>query len=356
MPGKTEPPPSAPGLPPDAGILLCGHGSRSPVAEREFAALVARLRQHLPGHRVAHGFLEHSAPNLHSALDELRQSGARRVLAIPAMLFLATHARNDIPAVLCTYMDKHPDLPISYGRELGLHPQMVAAFEQRILDALGLDAPPAGGLHDWLLVVVGRGTSVASANAEVARLCRLVGENLGFGWASTVYAGITWPSVGVGLQRLRGLGFKKVLVAPYFLFAGSLIRRIHNYVERAQQQHGEVEYRMADYLREHPLVIDSLVARAAEIPELRPEDDLLRDFAARRARGEVHAHHHHAEHGNHGKDGHQPHHKQAPYRHIAHPLGPSSMVDEGLCCCFMNQLPDELVAQVRARKAAASKA
>ena len=338
----------APALPEDAGILLCGHGSRSPVAESEFAELVEQLRRHLPGRRVAHGFLEHSAPNLHSALDQLRRSGVRRVLAIPAMLFLATHARNDIPAVLSTYMDRHPELPISYGRELGLHPQMVAAFEQRILKALGLDAPPPDGLYDWLLVVVGRGTSVASANAEVARLCRLVGENLGFGWADTVYAGITWPSVGAGLERLRGLGFSKVLVAPYFLFAGSLIRRIHNYVLRAQKLNRELDYRLADYLRGSPLVIESLVARAAEIPQLRPDQDLLADFAARRARGEVHAHHHHAEHGGGGR----PHHRHAPYRHIAHPLGPSSMVDDGLCCCFMDQLPAELVAEVRARKAA----
>ena len=81
-------------------------------------------------------------------------------------------------------------------------------FEARILEALGYrETPPFGELYDTMLVVVGRGTSVAGANAEAAKLTRIVCENLGFGWSETVYSGVTFPSVGRGLDmalRLAG--------------------------------------------------------------------------------------------------------------------------------------------------------
>ena len=35
------------------------------------------------------------------------------------------------------------------------------------------------------------------------------------------------------------------------------------------------------------------------------------------------------------------------YRHIGHPNGPRTMIDEGVCCCFMSQFPDEVVAEER---------
>ena len=81
-------------------------------------------------------------------------------------------------------------------------------------------------------MVVGRGTSDTSANAEAAKLTRIVNENMGFGWADTVYSGVTYPSVGVGLEKLMKLGFKRIVVAPYFLFTGRLIKRIQGYVDR----------------------------------------------------------------------------------------------------------------------------
>ena len=84
------------------------------------------------------------------------------------------------------YGEKNPGVSISYGRELGLHPNMIAAFEARILEALGVDHVHDGDLYDTMLVVVGRGTSDTMANAEAARLTRIVTENLGFGWSETV--------------------------------------------------------------------------------------------------------------------------------------------------------------------------
>jgi sirohydrochlorin cobaltochelatase len=65
-------------------------------------------------------------PILREGLDSLRAQGVKRVLAIPAMLFAAGHAKNDIPSVLNTY-GAETGLRIDYGRELGVDLKMIQA-------------------------------------------------------------------------------------------------------------------------------------------------------------------------------------------------------------------------------------
>ena len=369
------------------GIMICGHGSRAKSAEEEFALLAEGLRKRYPDIPVEYGFLEYSAPNIHMGLDRLREAGVDHIVAVPGMLFAATHAKNDIPSVLTTYQDKHDGLKVSYGRELGLHPQMIRAFEARILEALGVDHVHDGDLYDTMLVVVGRGTSDTWANAEAAKLTRIVTENLGFGWSETVYSGVTYPSVGRGLELALKLGYKKIVVAPYFLFSGKLIDRIYNYVDRVAEGAPDVTFMKAHYLADQDHVLDTFVERTREAEEgiFVDDHDLMKSFKERLAKGEVEVHHHHAEyrdpddeenldahdhghdhshdhdhHHHHGHGHHHHHHgdghghSHGVYKHIAHPNGPRTMIDQGVCCCFMSQFPDEVVEEERKLRAAQS--
>ncbi len=357
-------------LPDNAGVIICGHGSRAKLAEEEFSLLASGLRSHYPNLKIEFGFLEYSSPNIHMALDRLLAQGVEKIYALPGMLFLATHARNDIPSVLTTYREAHPGLEIEYGNELGLHEEMIQAFQTRILEAMGMqEAPAVGELYDTMLVVVGRGTSVAGANAEAAKLTRIVCENLGFGWSETVYSGVTFPSVGRGLEMAIKLGFKKIVVAPYFLFGGRLIDRIYAYVDKVAAENPHIEFSRADYLRDQPHVINTFIARIEEVVQGNSAaTGLMQDFQDRLARGEVDVHHHHAEfqpeapahdhdhHHDHSHEhepshshGHSHHH--APYRHIGHPHGPRTMINENLCCCFMGQFPQHIIDEEKSGKA-----
>ena len=327
------------------GILICGHGSRAKAAGEEFKQLVDKLSVRFSDLPVRYGFLEYAAPNIHMALDSLLETGAKRIVAIPGMLFPATHTRNDIPSVLTTFKEKHPEVSVEYGVPLGLQEDMIRAFEMRILEAIGhTSKPKPGALYDTLLVVVGRGTSVPEANGQVAQLARIVCEHLGFGWSQTVYSGMTFPSVGRGLELVSNLGFKKIVVAPYLLFGGRLIERIKGYVEKVASENPDIQYLIADYLRDQDHVIDACCTRINECimgpePQLKP----MEDFQQRLARGEVEVHHHHAEYQPEGRTpnahSHTHTHSHAPYTHIGHPLGPRTMVKENICCCFMRQLP-----------------
>jgi sirohydrochlorin cobaltochelatase len=357
------------------------------------------LKERFPELPVEYGFLEFSAPNIHMGLNSLLSQGVEEIYAVPGMLFAATHAKNDIPSVLTTYEEKNSGLHITYGRELGLQDDMIDAFQARIYESLGLDpANPPENLYDTLLVVVGRGTSDTSANAEAAKLTRIVSENMGFGWSDTVYSGVTYPSVGVGLENLMKLGYKRIVVAPYFLFTGRLIKRIQGYVDKVAQANPTIEFIQTPYLSDHPRVIDAFQHRVEEIMhgELQTgEETLMSSFKRRLAAGEVDVHHHHAEfvdpqddtqglsdfdlkhavvstgdashssvlkphahdHGHshsynhaHGHSHDHSHgHSHGVYKHIGHPMGPRTMIGEGICCCFMGQFTDEILEEEKAK-------
>jgi sirohydrochlorin cobaltochelatase len=369
------------------GIMICGHGSRDKDAEREFALVAAGLVARFPDVPIEYGFLEFSAPNIHMGLNKLIAQGVTDIYAVPGMLFAATHARNDIPSVLINFQKKHSNSGVSvhYGSELGLHSTMIEAFETRIYESLALDVknPPAN-LHDTMLVVVGRGTSDTLANAEAAKLTRIVNEGMGFGWADTVYSGVTYPSVGVGLDLLVKLGFKKIVVAPYFLFTGRLIKRIYAYVDQIAAKHSDIEFIKTPYLKDHEKVIDAFEVRLREIMAGEVgvgSESLMQSFERRLAAGEVELHHHHAEfvdpeehaaahehEHSHNHDhshshdhshelshdhSHEHGHSHGVYKHIDHPLGPRTMIGENLCCCFMSQFPQEILDE-EAPKIAAS--
>jgi sirohydrochlorin cobaltochelatase len=251
-------------LPVGTGVMLCGHGSRNQLAVGEFASLAASLRAKLPGVPVEYGYLEFADPVIHHGLDRLREQGLSRILAVPGMLFAAGHAKNDIPSVLNSYAAKHPGLEITYGRELGVDLKMLRAAGDRIAE--GIASSPMKVAHaETLLLVVGRGASDPDANANVAKVMRMLWEGMGFGWGEVAYSGVTFPLVGPALDHAARLGYRRIVVFPYFLFTGVLVKRIYDATEEAQARHPDIEILNAPYLNDHPLVIETFLDRLQEM-------------------------------------------------------------------------------------------
>lgn len=246
------------------GVLICGHGSRNRLAVEEFAQLAKALSSRLPGIPVEYGYLEFARPILRDGLDRLREQNVNRVLAIPAMLFAAGHAKNDIPAVLNTY-SKETGLTIDYARELGVNHLMIGAAGARIQEVIESSSPLP--ISESLLVVVGRGSSDPDANSNVSKITRMLVEGFGFGWGETVYSGVTFPLVDPGLRHVVRLGFKRIIVFPYFLFSGVLVSRIREHTRRVAADFPDIEFLEAGYLGDHSFVIDTFKDRFDELIE-----------------------------------------------------------------------------------------
>jgi sirohydrochlorin cobaltochelatase len=316
------------------GVMVCGHGSRDEGAVTQFARVADGLRKLMPDTPVEYGYLEFATPIIRNGLDKLRDQGVTRILAVPGMLFAAGHVKNDIPSVLNTYAAQNEDVTIELGKELGIDPKMMHAAGARIQEALDAASDDVS-LHETMLVVVGRGASDPDANGNVTKVMRQLWEGFGFGWGETVYSGVTFPLVEPGLEHAAKLGFKRIIVFPYFLFTGILIDRIYEHTDRVAKRHPEIEFIKASYLNDHPMVIETFKERVEQILT----GDTAMNCGMCKYRTQVlgfedqvglaqESHHHHVEgigSGHSHDHDHSHDHGHHPYPHADHPLGPKTL-------------------------------
>ncbi|GAA2599613.1 sirohydrochlorin chelatase [Actinomadura fulvescens] len=232
-------------------LLVVGHGTRDEAGVAEFGGFVARLRDRMPVH-VAGGFIELSRPPLTEAVAELYAAGHRRVAAVPLVLVAAGHGKGDMPGAMSRELVRHAGLSYTYGRPLGPHPTLLRLLEERLAAALG-DEPGKG----TAVLLVGRGSTDPDANAEVHKVARLFWEGrgasgadqgLGLAAVEPAFISLAGPTVAQGLDRLRRLGARRIVVLPYFLFSGVLPDRVVAEARAYAGDHRELDVRCAEVI------------------------------------------------------------------------------------------------------------
>ena len=247
----------------DYDIVIAGHGSRDPEGVREFERLVQLVQKRARGRKVNHGFLEFARPTIDEAIRANIAAGARRVAVVPGVLLAATHAKNDLPSEVLALRREFPQTKVHYGSALQLHPLVLKLLREKIIKAEA-QSPQLIKRSESCLAVVGRGTSDPDANSDVSKLARLLEEGLGFGASFVCYSGTAKPLVADGLKRAARLGFSRIVVAPFFLFTGILVKRIYSAVDALAVRHPEIEFLKCEYLGIHELLADALLERAEE--------------------------------------------------------------------------------------------
>jgi sirohydrochlorin cobaltochelatase len=243
-------------------LLIAAHGSRDGSGVDEFWAFADAWQRLRPDRLQAAGFLEFARPTIGEAVDELVARGARRITVVPAMLMAAGHVKNDVPSEIQEGRERHPDVSFHMARALDIHPALLELAHVRYREALaGRPAVPAGRT---MLLLVGRGTSDPDANANIARVARFLWESYGVGWAGVGYTGVTDPSVDEALTVCRRMGFARIVVQPYFLFDGILLKRIHETAARHAEADPAVEIVSTGHFRLHPLLLQAFEDRTHE--------------------------------------------------------------------------------------------
>ncbi|MDQ3864237.1 MAG: sirohydrochlorin cobaltochelatase, partial [Actinomycetota bacterium] len=144
-------------------LLIVGHGSRDPRGAEEFHDLVGLVRRRNPSLNVEGGFIELSRPPISECVDRLAQRGVREVTAVPLMLLAAGHAKDDVPATLVREKMSHPKMSLSYGRALGIRPELLELMDDRISAVV-----PGEEKEETAILIVGRGSSDPDANSDLS--------------------------------------------------------------------------------------------------------------------------------------------------------------------------------------------
>lgn len=254
-----------PPLPQQRPLLMVGHGSRDADGRQrllDFATTYQSLDASRP---VIPCFLELTEPSIQAGVDQCVEMGYTDLSVLPILLFAARHNKFDVTNELDRARQRHPQIRFHYGRHFGITPAMLDLWRTR-LDLLDTPAFNPHGIErqDTVLLFVGRGSSDPDANGDVYKLARMLWEGSGYHTVEICFIGITHPRLEAGFQRARLYQPKRIIVLPYFMFTGVLVKKIINIAADQQAQFPQMDLTCLPEMGIHPQLLSVLRERELE--------------------------------------------------------------------------------------------
>ena len=100
-------------------LLLMAHGSPRAKSNEDLYQVAELVRSRDTFENIVVCFMECNAPDIPTGIDELVQSGARDVVAVPYFLHPGNHVADDLPTILESAQLKYSDVRFSMGDYLG---------------------------------------------------------------------------------------------------------------------------------------------------------------------------------------------------------------------------------------------
>ena len=249
-------------------ILLLGHGSKKKEGIQGLVELAGKMQKRHDDITVDYAFLELAQPTYYEAIKKLYDKGIRKIMAIPVFLFAGVHVNYEIPEMLKKYQREMNGLEISMVSNIGVNDELVQLAEKRIIEADYAHYGKSVDHTNDLLFNIGIGSSVPAANANTARLARLIWEKTGFAFSEYAFISkLTFPSVSETLQIIKPLPFERVVVFPMLLFPGLFLDRVFMSIEEFRKEVNK-EVIFAEPFGPDELMVDILDRKMLEVREL----------------------------------------------------------------------------------------
>ena len=299
-------------------MLLVGHGSRDEDGRQRLLDFANTYQSLDPSRPVVPCFLELCKPTIMQGVEQCVEQGYTDLSVLPILLFAARHNKFDVTGELDRARQHFPQVTFHYGRHFGITPNILELWRSRLTQ---LDQPQWNphsiAREDTVLLFVGRGSSDPDANGDVAKLARLVWEGSGYHTVETCFIGITHPRLAEGFRRARLYQPKRIIVLPYFLFTGALMKKIATITEQQQIEHPDIEILCLPEMGSHPQLFQILRQREIEtqLEQVNMNCEMCKfRITALSAMGDSHPHHGH-EHSHHAHDHHGHEHGHHHHHH-----------------------------------------
>lgn len=297
-----------PPLPYQRPLLMIGHGTRDQDGRQTFLDFAQVYQDLDPSRPVIPCFLELTEPSIQVGVDYCAEQGYTEVSALPILLFAARHNKFDVTNELDRSREKYPQIRFSYGRHFGITPSILELWRDRLA---ALDSPATNPKQisraETVLLFVGRGSSDPDANGDVYKMARMLWEGSDYLTVETCFIGITHPRLEEGFRRARLYRPKRIVVLPYFLFTGALVKKIFITTEQEQAEFPGIETICLPEMGIQSQLLELVREREVEtqLGQVQMNCEACKFRLAFKSQGQDHHHDHHGHH--HQPPGHDHH-------------------------------------------------
>jgi sirohydrochlorin cobaltochelatase len=291
-----------PSLPMKRPLLAIGHGTRDSEGRQAFLDFVKIYQQLDLSRPVIPCFLELTEPSIQEGVDRCVSQGYTELSALPILLFAARHNKFDVTNELDRCRQRHPQVKFYYGRHFGITSSIVDLWRSRLAR---LDKPEYNPKNlarsETVLLFVGRGSSDPDANGDVCKMARMLWEGSGYQTIETCFIGITHPRLEEGFRHARFYQPKRIIVLPYFLFTGALVKKIFNITATEQEQYPDISMTCLPEMGIQPQLLQLMREREIEtqLGQVQMNCEMCKFRLAAREGDRSHHHHHHDHHHHH---------------------------------------------------------
>ena len=302
---------SLPPLPLQRPLLMIGHGTRDEQGRQAFLDFARAYHASDTSRPVVPCFLELTDPSIQEGVDQCVEQGYTEISALPVLLFAARHNKFDVTNELDRARARHPQLKFHYGRHFGITPGILDLWRDRLTE---LDRPQ-WHRSETVLLFVGRGSSDPDANGDVYKMARILWEGSGYQTVETCFIGITHPRFEEGFRRARFYEPKRIIVLPYFLFTGVLVKKIFDITAQQQEQYPDISMTCLPEMGIQPQLLSILREREIEtqLGQVQMNCEMCKFRLAAVGKGSTHEH----SHDHHHEHGHHHHHHEHNHSHSA---------------------------------------
>ena len=285
--------PELPPLPLQRPLLAIGHGTRDEDGRQAFLDFVNTYQTLDNSRPVVPCFLELTGPSIQEGIDRCVEAGYTEFSVLPILLFAARHNKFDVTNELDRARSRHPQLKFHYGRHFGITPSIIDLWRSRLSQ---IDDPQIDR-SETVLLFVGRGSSDPDANGDTYKMARVLWEGSGYHTVETCFIGITHPRLEEGFRRARFYQPKRIIVLPYFLFTGLLVKKIFDITAQQQAEYPEIAMTCLPEMGIQPQLLSLLREREIEtqLGQVQMNCEMCK-FRLAAVAGNNHHHDHHHDH------------------------------------------------------------
>lgn len=115
------------------------------------------------------------------------------------------------------------------------------------------------------VLLIAHGSRQDEANEDLVHVVAALRRRGPYAVVEAAFLELAEPSIDAGAARCLAAGVRRVVLMPYFLSPGVHVRRdLDAARQRLAERHPAVEFRLAEPLGRHPLLLDVVADRLRE--------------------------------------------------------------------------------------------